>query len=93
MATKAKPLSQDISQVRIPGKLLTKLSHFLNSRHQRIIHEAAARAFARESDRCVTSDDILQSAQSVLSSSLTELADLLKSNETSHGRKKAMVLA
>lgn len=93
MAAKAKPLPRDIvGKVLVSAKLLARLGCFLNSLHNPIINEAAARALARKSGPAagrVNSDDILQASQKVLSSSLTELANLLKSCETSHARKKA----
>jgi len=92
MAAKAKPLPQDIGQVRIPGILLTCLNHFLSSLHQPILNEAAVRAFARKSGSAagrVTVDDIVQAAQDILPSSLAELAESLQSSETRHARKKA----
>ncbi len=90
MAAKAKPLPRDIGKVLVPAKLLATLGCFLNSLHNPIINEAAERALSRKSGPTagrVTPDDILQASQSVLSSSLTGLADLLCG--TSHARKKA----
>ncbi len=92
MAAKAKPLPQDIGQVRIPGTILTILDYFLNSLHQPIMNEAAVRAFARKSGPTagrVTADDIVQAAQKILLSSLTELAESLQSCETPNDRKQA----
>lgn len=92
MAVKAKPLPQDIGKVRIPAKLLTRLGYFLNSIHHPIITEAAVRALARKNGPAagrVNAEDIVQAAQSILPSSLTELAECLQSSETRHARKKA----
>ncbi len=92
MAAKTKPLPEDLNQVRIPGIVLTLLADFLNSLNQPILKEAATRAFARKSGPAagrVNADDIVQAAQSILPSSLTELAECLQSNETGHDRRKA----
>ena len=92
MATKAKPLLRDMGQVLIPGKLLTRLGYFLNSLHNPIVREAAARAFTRKTGPAagrVTADDIEKAAQSILPSSLTEIAESLKSCETIHAQRKA----
>jgi hypothetical protein len=92
MPAKAKPLPQDIGKVRIPAKLLTRLDYFLNALHHPIMSEAAAQAFASKSGSSagrVKADDILQAAQKMLPSSLTELAECLQSCETRHARKKA----
>jgi hypothetical protein len=92
MAAKAKPLPQEIGQVRIPALLLTSLNHFLNSLQRPILNEAAARAFDRKSGPAagrVTLDDIVQAAQKILPSSLAEVAESLQSCETRHARQKA----
>ena len=97
MAAKAKPLPEDIGQVRIPGDLLANLYDFLDSLHkpilrlhQPILKKAVERAFARKSGPAagrVNADDIVQAAQDFLPSSLGQLAECLKSGEARHGRK------
>jgi hypothetical protein len=92
MAAKGRPLPRDIKQVRIPGTLLSGLDRFLSSLHDRIIQEAATHAFARKSGASagrVGVHDVLQAARNVLPSSVAELAEGLRSNETRHARKRA----
>ena len=92
MAAKAKPLPPDISKVRIPGTLFTRLDYLLNSLHHPIIAEAATFAFARKTGPAagrVTADDIARAAQNILPSVVAGLAKSLTSRETRHDRRNA----
>jgi hypothetical protein len=92
MAARAKASPEDISQVRVPGKLLAGLSYFLNSLHNPIVREAVGRAHTRKAGpepKLVNSEDILVAAQTVLPSSLAKLVESLQSYGTRHARRKA----